>query len=176
MDQKERERKWDGLLFGIRRSIRYHQRRRAFFDRMDQLSNVSALVFGSAAIYGVLDKDYHALALLASAAVTAFSSVNLVFGSSQRARAHHDFARSFHDLERSMLCDPSDDALRLAESRRLEIEANEPPVLRVLDCMCHNEQMRAEGYPTNDLAHVRWWQRLLAQFVDVREDLIHAAV
>ena len=49
--------RWDDMLFGVRRSIRYHQRRRAFFDRLDQFSNMLSVIFGSAAIYGVLEKN-----------------------------------------------------------------------------------------------------------------------
>jgi hypothetical protein len=40
--------------------------------------------------------------------------------------------------------------------------------------ICHNEQMRAMGYPKEKLAKVRWWQRAFAQMMDLREDLIHA--
>lgn len=167
--------RWDGMLFGIRRSIRYHQRRRAFFDRCDQLGNVFSLVFGSAAIYGVLDKDYHALALIASGLVTVLSAVNLVFGSAQRARLHHDLSRKFTELERQMLGRPSAEVYQTISEKRLDIESEEPPVLHVLDCLCHNEQMRSEGYRREDLAQIKWWQRLFAQFFDLREDLIHPA-
>jgi hypothetical protein len=31
-------------------------------------------------------------------------------------------------------------------AQRLDIEACEPPILRVLDSICHNEMMRALGY------------------------------
>ncbi|WP_093633846.1 hypothetical protein [Paraburkholderia aspalathi] len=167
--------RWAGMLFGTRRSIRYHQRRRAFFDRCDQFGNVFSLIFGSAAIYGVLDKDYHALALIASGLVTVLSAVNLVFGSSQRARLHHDLSRKFTELERHMLGKPSEDVYQMTSEKRLDIESEEPPILRVLDCLCHNEQMRSEGYPREDLAKIEWWQRLFAQFFDLREDLIHPA-
>ncbi|AXF07303.1 hypothetical protein CUJ91_04735 [Paraburkholderia graminis] len=166
--------RWYHLLFGIRRSIRYHQRRRGFFDRCDQLGNVVSLIFGSAAIYGVLDKDYHALALVSSGLVTVLSAVNLVFGSAQRARAHHDLARKFTELESQMLGQPTEEALKSSAEKRLVIEADEPPVLRVLDCLCHNEQMRSEGYSAKDMAKIRWWQRCFAQVMDLREDLIQS--
>lgn len=173
-DTESLDGRWYDMLFGIRRSIRYHQRRRAFFDRCDQLGNVFSLIFGSAAIYGVLDKDYHALALAASGLVTVFSAVNLVFGSAQRARLHHDLSRKFTELEREALGKPSEDVYQRIFEERLDIEAGEPPVLQVLNCLCHNEQMRAEGYPREDLANIKLWQRIFAQFFDLREDLIHS--
>jgi hypothetical protein len=166
---------WHNLLFDIRRSIRYHHRRRAFFDRLDQMTNMLSVIFGSAAVYGVLEQDYKALALTAAGLVTGLSAVNLVLGSAQRARAHSDFARQFIDLEKRLTLAQADQTvLQEAIAARLSIEAEEPPVLHVLNVICHNEQMRAMGYPKEKLAKVRWWQRAFAQMMDLREDLIHA--
>lgn len=162
------------LLFDTQRSIRYHMRRRAFFDRLDQLTNMLSVIFGSAAVFGVLEKDYQALALVAAAVVTVASAINLVLGSSQRARAHADFARRYVALERRLACEPTctEELLRDVKAERLSIEAEEPPVLHVLNVICHNEQMRAMGYPRKAWATVRWWQALFAQVVDLREDLL----
>ena len=55
---------------------------------------------------------------------------------------------------------------------RLEIERDEPPVLRVLDSICHSELLRATGYDRSQYVEIAWYQRLLAQFVDVREHAI----
>jgi hypothetical protein len=55
----------------------------------------------------------------------------------------------------------------------LAIEADEPPILRVLDAICHNELLRAMGYPKEREAQIAWYQRLLASFVDIREHAIH---
>jgi hypothetical protein len=45
-------------------------------------------------------------------------------------------------------------------------------VLRVLDSICHNELLRAMGYDRSQYVEIAWYQRLLAQFVDVREHAI----
>lgn len=167
---------WHGLLFDVRRSIRYHNRRRVFFDRLDQLTNMLSVVFGSTAVYGVLEQQYKIVALGAAGLVTALSAINLVVGSSQRARAHADFARQFIDLEKHMVLSPPDERILLdTRSARLSIEADEPPVLHVLNVICHNEQMRAMGYPSNTLAKVGFWQRAFAQLFDVREDRLGAS-
>ena len=39
------------LLFGIRRSMRYHSHRRQFFDGINNLVTALSLIFGSATIY-----------------------------------------------------------------------------------------------------------------------------
>ncbi len=166
---------WHNMLFDLRRSIRYHHRRRAFFDRLDMSTNMLSVIFGSAAVYGVLEQQYKMLALVAAGTVTVASAVNLVLGSAQRARAHSDFVRRYIQLERRMQV-AVPDAATLVQVRqdRLAIEAEEPPVLHVLNVICHNEEMRAMGYPKANLAKIRWWQRLFANITDVREDLIHA--
>ncbi|WP_256815381.1 MULTISPECIES: hypothetical protein [Pseudomonas] len=165
--------RWDAMLFGVRRSIRYHQRRRAFFDRLDQLSNMLSVIFGSAAIYGILEDDYKALAIGASALVTVLASINLVVGSALRARAHSDFVRQYVDLEKRMLGQPDEQTLQQVSESRLSIEAEEPPVLHVLNAICHNELMRAMGYKREKLAEIGWAQRLFSQFFDFREHTIH---
>lgn len=167
------EDRWHNTLFGVRRSIRYHQRRRAFFDRLDQLSNMLSVIFGSAAIYGILEQDYKALALIASALVTVLASINLVIGSAQRARAHSDFSRRYVELEKRMLGQPDESLLQQLSAERLSIEAEEPPVLHVLNAICHNETMRAMGYKKEELAKIGWCQRLLAQLFDFREYALH---
>ncbi|WP_263217919.1 hypothetical protein [Pseudomonas atacamensis] len=166
--------RWHNTLFSVRRSIRYHQRRRSFYDRLDKTSNMLSLIFGSAAIYGVLQKDYQAVALIASAIVTIASSVNLVVGSAQRGRDHTDFMRKYVELEKSMLCDESDEVLLQVQETRLSIEAEEPPVMHVLNAICHNELMRAMGYPKKELPKIGWLQTWVAQVFDFCESSIQA--
>ena len=38
------------LLFGVRRSVRYHMRRQRFFDRLDQVAALASLVAGSSTV------------------------------------------------------------------------------------------------------------------------------
>lgn len=135
-----------------------------------------SVIFGSAAVFGVLEKDYQALALAAAGVVTVTSAINLVLGSALCARAHADFARQYIELEKRLTCEPMCDEklLLTVRSERLSIEAEEPPVLHVLNVICHNEQMRAMGYPREQWAPVRWWQAMFAQVTDLREDLLQS--
>lgn len=167
------EDRWHDMQFGVRRSIRYHLRRRAFFDRLDQFSNMLSVIFGSAAIYGILEENTKGLALAASGLVTVLASINLVVGSAQRARSHSDFVRRYVELEKRMLVAPSENVLLSVSEERLGIEAEEPPVLHVLNGICHNELMRAQGYKKQDLVRIGWFQRLVAQLFDFREHAIH---
>jgi len=168
--------RWHSLLFDVRRSVRYHTRRRAFFDRYDQFTNMVGLVFGSTAVYGVMaaEPGLSKVAIGAAAIVTVMSSINLVVGSSQRAREHADFARQFIGLEKMLSVQPNEDVLAQVTHARLTIEAEEPPVMQVLDCICHNELCQAMGYP--ERAHIGFWQRLFAQIVDIRPECIRVSV
>ncbi|QBH98697.1 hypothetical protein EKN56_06430 [Limnobaculum zhutongyuii] len=170
---KNLESDWEGLLFDIRRSVRYHNRRRAFYDRLDQLTNVIALVFGSATIYSVLTPQArNTWTVLSAASVTIFSAINLVVGSSQRARSHYDLAKRFFALEEEIIQveKPTGKLLREMTTKRLSIEKDEPPVLRVLDCICYNEQVQAMAYGREQMIKIGWWQRLCSPFFDVRPD------
>jgi len=160
---------WYGLQFGVRRSVRYHQRRRGFFERLDTLSSLLSVLFGSAVIYGVLAAHSTALVLAASVVVTLAASLNLVFGCTRRAWQHADLARRFTELERQLLAKPDEDMFHELTAQRLMIEADEPPVLRVLDVLCHNELLRAEGH-TEGYGRIGFWQRVFAQVFDLRAD------
>ena len=139
------------LLFDVRRSVRYHNRRRAFFDRTSMLNTAVSLVFGSAAAASVLG-DRTWLAVASGFFVTLCSSIDLVVGSAQKARLHFDLARRFIELEKQLLAVSKDDhsAICALEQVRLTIESDEPPVYRALDLLCRNEQIAAEGWKRKD--------------------------
>lgn len=159
------------LLFDVRRSVRYHNRRRAFYDRMNASNTALSLVFGSAAAASALGEQ-SLLAVAFGLIVTVGSSLDLVIGSAQKARLHYDLARRFIDLEKQLIANPEPEpaALLCMQQERLSIEADEPPVLRVLDCLCHNELVKAMGYDEKHLTKVTGTQRFFAQFFDVDVD------
>lgn len=160
-----------GLLFDVRRSVRYHVRRRVFFDRLNLGSSAASVIFGSAAMAAMLGGLGQAWVMAAAGMVTVLSAINLVIGSSRMARLHADLARKFIDLEKQVISagEAAAESLLTYQACRLDIEAEEPPVLRVLDTLCHNELMRAMGYPMSQMVHVAWYQRLLAQVVDIED-------
>lgn len=164
------EDRWHKTQFSVCRSIRYHQRRRAFYDRLDKTSNMLSLILGSAAIYGVLQENAKNVALLASATVTVVSSINLVVGSAQRGRDHTDFMRKYVELEKRMLGEPSEELLLEVSTARLTIEAEEPPVMHVLNSICHNDMVRARNYAKKYFLEIGWFQALLAQIIDINVD------
>ena len=171
-DQEQHGEEWRKLLFGVRRSIRYHVRRRSFFDFFHRFTNAIGVIFGSATLFTLLNKTDLLYPTVAAAFVTVFSTIDLVVGTATKARLHDDLCRQFIELERQMeLAARPIDAQSLAKftARRLEIEADEPPVHRVLDMMCHNELARAMGSERSHFARIRFYQRWLAHFFDVQD-------
>lgn len=168
------ENEYHDLLFGVRRSIRYHNRRRSFYDRFNLSANAVSLIMGSATVYGTLAEKAHEVAIIAAMFVTIFSAINLVVGSSRQARLHHDLCKRFITLEKNITscADKNDKNLTEFVTERLDIEAEEPPVLHVLNSICHNELARAMGYGSEHFAKIAFYQRWFAPIMDIREHTI----
>ena len=174
-DIESLEREKHDLLFGVRRSVRYHNRREMFFDRFHTITSAVNIIFGSATILSVLGDLGKVYPVVAASIVTVFSALDLVVGTAKMARMHNNLARRFIILEKEMITkkDFAEEDLQHFVGIRLDIEADEPPILKVLDSICHNELMRAMGYPKDKWVKIRWYQRMLAQFLDIREYAIH---
>lgn len=163
------------LLFGVKRSVRYHAKRRQFFERCHRLIKIFALIAGSAAFVSVV-KDNKLLAVTCTLITTFFSALDMIIKFSENARIHTELAQEFVDLQQMIVAvDEAKSAVELQVilrglmASRLKIETKEPPILRVLDTLCHNELLRAEGYDTKDYVQVNWYQRLMSQIVDINQ-------
>ncbi|OOF48643.1 hypothetical protein BKK53_09495 [Rodentibacter trehalosifermentans] len=155
------------LQFNLGRSIRYHTKRRKFFDFWDKATTFSALIFSSTATYGILSTDNTKTALIAGAVVTVLSSLALVVGFASKARDHFDFVKQYAVLERQLIKEPLSEALlKEITDEKLAIESTEPPVLIVLNEMCWNEEARAQGIRLDKLKNLGFLQRCFSQFFD----------
>lgn len=154
------------LLFGVRRSTRYHMRRRRFFELWHAITNFIGIATGSAAVAAVVGA-YPGWAGSLGAMVAVASALDLVIGTAEMARKHSDLAARFVLLERELVLagDPTEENVRMFTAKRLEIEAGEPPILRALDRLCYNELCRAMGEPASSFKHVPLYQKWLAQLI-----------
>ena len=168
------ESEYNELLFAVRRSVRYHRHRERFLDRVYQIGAVLTVFFGSATIAAQLAElppRWAWVRLLAVSLTTLAGSTELVFGPARAARRHDSLAVSFLALEKDLLRVGSSltpEALVELQSRRLDIEATEPPVYRVLDAVCHDELVTALGIDPSQRSNVTRWQRLWRHIVDVQ--------
>ena len=169
------------LLFSARRSVRYHSRRRQHYEFFHKFVLFLALVLGSvtvAAFANAIGTQWETWEkALPAALVSILAALDLVIGTTSKSWQHAELMRQFIELERELQLrsqEPLDDLVREITGRRLQIEASEPPVLRVLDTICHNEQMRSMGYKLEDEVKVGIFQRMCAPLFDLAEWRLHS--
>lgn len=170
IEREKMEEKQHKLLFAVRKSVRYHSLRKKFFDGLGKFITCFGLVAGMATVATLLGTVSKIVPLVLSALASVASAINLVVGCAESARRHGEFGRDFNELELEIVKageNPTHDKLIELVSRRLEIEANEPTKLVVLDTLCHNEILRAMGYDKSHDIPTTWPQRCFAHYCDI---------
>ena len=173
MDEPLR-RKYRKLLFGVRRSVRYHDKREGFFSTIRQLVDVAVFLSSSSAIFAlamIVKNVWSPWVLALFPIIPAVAScIALVFRVGDMAATHKQLKQEFIRLEQKMIAIENSATAKQVRKRnqeRLSLEAREPPQLRVLSRICHNELARATGYGKKHKYPVAPWQRLLAHFWDI---------
>lgn len=155
-----------GLLFDVRRSIRYHDRRRAFFDQLHRITGALTILMAGSVLFDLGKPGQSASWLMALAVVAALlSALDMVVGYATHAALHDDLKGRFVDLERDILKGgDTQDVWTEHRLARLSIERDEPPIYRALDLLCHNEIVYAEGCDASDAKEVKFWHRWTRHF------------
>ena len=122
------------LLYDLRLSCLYHQKRSRFFDAWERASQAIAVLGSTAAISQILSGNPGSQ-LVAAAVVAVSSTVVLVFGTNQKARVHAELARDcsrlIAEIERSGE-EPSHTDLDKWRATLSTLEADEPAALSSL--------------------------------------------
>ena len=164
------EGRWRDLLFGLRVSQRYHERRWQFFLSCNQMVSFVAVFASTTGAIALLFLDW-SWAWVLVVAVAAVGLADLIYGSARKAGQHAVLKREFVLLERQMiLLDCSEEALKKMVAARLVVEANEPPIKRNLAKMAHNDVLRSMGYGPKEKLSISWIKRQLAHIVDIGPD------
>ena len=151
------------LLFSIRRSVRYHMHRRRFYEAWNTYTITVALVGGSVSLVAFLGNYLHDYLPIFLAFVSLVAIIDLAFGPTVRKAGHHgELARCFIELEKIFAKGENltKDQIEVATKQRLEIEASEPPIMRLLDVMCHYEIMKSIGHE-KPLPRIPLWRRII---------------
>lgn len=137
-----------GVLFDVRRSVRYHDRRRAYFERLHQITGGLTVLLAGSVLFDLARPGTTPIWMTALAVAAALLSAwDIVVGYASKANLHRDLRARFVALEMQMLSGGADDATwGCHQQERLRIEQDEPPIYRVLDSLCHNELLAAEGF------------------------------
>lgn len=155
----------DGLVFDIRRSVRYHSKRAAFFGRVAKFCTAFSLFTGFGTAASVVASSSPIISASFGVAVAFFSAIDLAFGFNNLERLHEDLKRRFIAFERSLTLeglDVSAQVMRMKMSERLAIEADEPTIIRTLDLVCYNEQIHAQGF--GKCAKLSLFRKMTCQF------------
>ena len=172
-EQSDIQRAWYKEHFAVQRSIKYHTRRQAFYDSWNNITNAVSILLGAGTVAALARELPLAdmLSVVFPIVITIFSTLNLVWGTTRRARLHNELYRRFIELQRKMVSSSAVEAqaCRIFRGERLAIEADEPPTMFVLSALCHNEVARANG--AGEYFQVSLWRRCLAhvwRFADAR--------
>ena len=153
--------------YGISRKIRYHGKRLRFFDTLHRLVSFTNAVLGSSAFVTVIS-GMPALAAWLTGIVAIVSALDSVVGFSERARAYSEQRARYYDLYCEIVAakestfDP--DYFR---EKRLRIDRDSPPIRRVLDVLCRNEEDIARGFSHDETIRVGRIRALLAHVIDL---------
>ena len=146
---------FDELIFHVDCSIRYHSRRRRFYENVQQMALFVGFMFASGSFVSILNQLSdswlsYGLPLLGAS----FVGIVLVGRPGAKANDHNDLKRRFIDLQCKMEMNRSNVTnvcVANWRAERLAIEADEPPVNRVAHALCYNELVRSkpdENFPS----------------------------
>lgn len=129
-------------IFSIGRSIRYHDHRVAWFDRLHRMSSAVSILLAGVIFMeiGGARSPWYIQALAAIGAL--LSTFDLVLGFAKCADVHRDLKRRFVELEIALVNGASTQEIEVSRRR---IEIDEPPLYSALDVLCREEMCAAMG-------------------------------
>lgn len=158
------------LLFDVRRSIRYHDRRRAFYERLHHVTSLLTILLAGSVLFDLAKEGETAAWLVwVSTAAALLAAVDMVIGYAKQSSLHSSLRERFANLEIEMISGSDNgDCWVGYQKERLLIEKDEPAVYPVLDGLCRNELLIAEGYSKKDTPEYffdsSFWHPWTAQF------------
>jgi hypothetical protein len=156
------EENWYRLEFGVARSLRYTAKRRAFFEKCNQIVRAIIAIAGAGTVATVFHEKSNA-PLFFGAVVGFTAAIDLVFEFSKRTMTYDHLYRCYADLGIEIAkTDRTEENYRLLLIKRLQIEKDEPTSLDVLNVVCSNDELEARGH--DHRYKVRFWQKLFCQF------------
>ena len=169
----------DDLEFEVDVAIRYHDRRRAFFDAMNRLVAGVTVVAGSAALAGLIIKlkgitGVGEWVILGGAfIVTILNAWSLVSGFAVQARDHDDLCRRYIRLDADIAgSEHTVEKVRSWRSQFLLIQHDAPPTYWAVYGLCWNEAVEYKRRDESARRNVNWWYRrfLVRNFFQQRSD------
>ena len=147
------------VCFAVEKSRRYHAKMREFYDWWHNLARVTTALTGTASFFVLLANGL-GIAKWLTAFVAMAAAIDSVFRFERKARTQDGLYRRFTNLSARIAgWQPTPENLQKARAARLNIEADEPPVRRLVDLMAQNEECRARGVGDDGMVPLSMWQR-----------------
>lgn len=156
------------LEFGVDVSLRYHAKRRAWYEAWHNFGMAAAVLSATAAFATVLkNSETGKWIALGLAAITA---MDLIVGFNRKASIHTDLYQRFSALLEQIVSEPNPDSaqVRIWRAARTRIEADEPPQKSTLNVICHNEAAVVRRVGPEDQYHVSWLEHRLSPMFSFR--------
>jgi hypothetical protein len=157
------EERLEALRFNVARSLRYHDKRRAFFDLLGKALQMLALLGSSAAVLALVkESQSEFFAVLFSAVAAGSSLLNLVIGTTSKLEAYTKLKNRFLDLEGKIeaVRVADEETVQRLQDERYQIEKDEPAISNWLNKVVYNETVDALGYDQTHKHSVRWYHHL----------------
>ena len=121
----EQPTEFEDLLFQVRVSRRYHNRRRGFLETVNKSASALAIIAGSAAATALFAGIFSSFLILRAFISAVLSAINLAFGVGTKASLHSELWRRFTNLEKQMVGTSHEPAEIISfQQERLNIEAD----------------------------------------------------
>ena len=155
---------YDVLLFHVDVSVRYHDRRRRHYETLQQVSLFLGILIASGAVRAFVEwvsQDW--LTYLIPLVGTTLLSLAIVLRASSKSNDHSGLKRDFisllEDMERHRE-NADSDRVAVWRARRLAIEADEPPVNRIVHALSYNELVKSKPVaqlPSKRYVVIKWY-------------------
>lgn len=156
------------LEFLLNKSIRYYAKKRRFFEHLHRVAQTIILAGGSSAVTAIFN-GVSGIALYSTAIITMIGLVDYIFDFSGREKNYGDLYKRTVLLSSELLkYEGGKDHAAQINSKRYQIYADAPPIGRVLDVICHNEEVIAQGISRNELYKINVFQSFFAHFFDIQ--------
>jgi len=160
------------LRLSVEISLRYHNRRRAFFESLHKIVVFIGLLGGSAAFFviwnelGAEDGALRNFGMYGALSIAALHALDLVIGFAPMASLHQSLYQRFTALAAEMdgFEGDEDQELRVWQARKGMIDHDEPAPFHALYAICRNEVFQTTGGET-DKKYIRaipWYRRWTA--------------
>lgn len=157
-------------------SARYHRRRAAFLNLIDQLFTLVTLIAGATAFAQLMAGAPNWLAKVGAAGITIIALVQAVMRLGSAAETHRQWLKRWNALaiELEATPDPAAADVKRWLGEKAALESDCVAELRALVIDCENATSRFIQLPGRQ-RRIRWWQRLIIQIGTLQQVFPHDA-